>query len=378
MTKRVLIGDHPRTQMNRFDVELVGFEGEPDVDAFARSFAIDERAARALVAAVPRIVKRDVEEAQAEELFHALRGLGARVQLHRLPPRSNRPPPNAELPAPDLPVPDLDDPPPPPLAPPPASLAPARMAPATNDTLGEARPPFATDLGKAYLYPFQWMFPVVVIGVAAFSQAFGYTPYVGAFLSAGFWATAVFTALRYAANGRNDLPGMEFDGFYEMALPGVRFMLAIFVPAVLLGVLYGVLAVGSASAESVLTGESRFSLASAPLLFLVALGLWLIYLPASLILAAHSTGCLGGLNLVGGVQLIVRAPLAYALTVGAAAPAGLATIGVWTAANIVDQAVPIPFVIGFAGKALALVPGMIVGRILGLFIWHHEHELGLS
>ncbi len=373
----------------RYDVEILGFEGEPDVAALASTFRLDERTARALVAAVPRVVKRDVDEAMAEELFHVLRELGARVRLNRLatstrpPPPASSPPPSA-LPAPDLPLPDFEEPPP---ASRPASLAPASLAPpgalpppATRpeEPLGEARGSFVGDLVKAYLYPFQWMLPLLAIGVGACAQLFSYVPAAGGLISAGVWASVVFTAVRYAANGRDDLPGLELEGVYEMALPGIRFLLALFVPALLLGVLYGLLAAGSSHAEAALTGEGSFTLAGAPLLFLVPLGLWLLYLPASLILAAHSQGCLGGLNVVAGIQLMVREPAAYAMTIAAAAPAGIATAGVWIAAGLVDRVMPIPFVIGFAANALALVPALIGGRILGLFIWHHEHELGLT
>ena len=379
--------------MARYDVELLGFEGEADVAGLARTFGLDEATARAVVASVPRVVKRDLDEAEAEHFFHALRELGGRVKLHRMTPLSTAPPPAAALP-----VPDFGDAPPaavglhPSSAPPPVGAAgalavaiplPAGVPDEPRATvaevpLGEDRGGFVASLAKAYLHPFQPMLPVVVLGVALISSLVGYIPWVGAILAAGVWVGAVFTATKYASVGRDDLPGMEFDGFWELALPGIRFLLALFVPAILLAVLYGVLSAGSASAEAMMTGDASFSLAGAPLLFLVALGLWLVYLPASLILAAHSTGCLGGLNLVAGVLLIVREPVGYALTVAAAAPAAILVAVTWTVGSVIDQSTPIPFVVGFATDAVSLVPAIVGGRILGLFIWHHEHELGLA
>ncbi|HJL18928.1 MAG TPA: hypothetical protein RMH99_24910, partial [Sandaracinaceae bacterium LLY-WYZ-13_1] len=261
-------------------------------------------------------------------------------------------------------------------APPAAPSSPAPGPRAEEAPLGEDRGDFLTDVARAYLYPMQPMTPLIVLGVAVVAGSLGYIPLVGPFLSAGLWVSLVFGATRVAASGRDELPGMEFEGFYEMALPGVRFLLALFVPALLLGLLYAAAGAGSASVEALLTGDARFTFGSVPVLFWVAFLTWLVYLPASLILAAHSTGCLGGLNLVGGVTLIVREPIGYALTLAGVAPATAMLVAIWAVAGAVDALVPVPFVVGVVGDALALIPAMVIGRILGLFIWHHEHELG--
>src|SRR5687768_9215756 len=76
----------------RFDIELLGFDGEAPIDGLAEAFDVDRQTAREIAARAPVFVKRDVDEKAAEGYFHALRELGGRVKLHK---RATMPPPKA-------------------------------------------------------------------------------------------------------------------------------------------------------------------------------------------------------------------------------------------------------------------------------------------
>jgi hypothetical protein len=230
------------------------------------------------------------------------------------------------------------------------------------------------DLIRAYLWPFQLMTPVIVVGVAFFAEVLGIIPFVGPLASTGLMATAVFTVIKDASDGEKGLPTIEFESFGTLALPGVRFLLALFLPPFL--ILLPVTAAGIASATN-MAPAGLVMVGAAPVAYL-ALAVWLVYLPASLILAAHSQGCLGGLNVIAGVKLIVREPVGYFTMLLAAAPA-VAAIGIIGAAEAaVTAMLPVPFVFSFLASCLALLPGFVIGRILGLYIWHFENELGLT
>lgn len=76
--------------MKRFDIRLEGFDpgaGEPPGEALARLFGMAPQSAERLVQSLPRIVKRDVEDAQAQRILEALQGAGAQVSLEASPIR---------------------------------------------------------------------------------------------------------------------------------------------------------------------------------------------------------------------------------------------------------------------------------------------------
>jgi hypothetical protein len=86
----------------------------------------------------------------------------------------------------------------------------------------------------------------------------------------------------------------------------------------------------------------------------------------------------GGLNVIAGVKLIVREPVGYFTMLLAAAPA-MAAIGIIGGGRGGGHRhAPVPFVFSFLASCLALLPGFVIGRILGLYIWHFENELGLT
>jgi hypothetical protein len=203
--------------------------------------------------------------------------------------------------------------------------------------------------------------------------SFGVFTLVGALLYQGIVSVYLFAIVRRASMGRRGAPAptdnTDFDDFLAS---GVRFILAFTVPLLLL--LF--LAAKLAPEPTGMVEAAGDPLAIMPLGVKVAGVLWLLYLPSSLILAAHGTGCLGGLNLLAGVRLISRAPVGYGLLCLALVPA----IGVQLGASIVGGlvAAALPFGGIFVVTALGMFPLAMGGRLLGLFMYHYEYELGLA
>jgi hypothetical protein len=412
----------------RFDIELLGFDGEAPVDELARAFEIDRDAARSIACRTPVFVKRDVDEKTAEGYFHALRELGGRVKLHKRatlpPPRSSVPPPimpppsrplEIELDAdmapavaltprstppprmmesaaiPDLAI-ELEDvsgapslrhpssrPPASPSYPPLAAVAPVSRTSPPVDREIEDKGGYLEAVAGAYLYPFQKTALPSLIMVPVVTQFFSYAPFlIGVLLSNGIWITYLFAVTQHASLGHKDLPlSPDYDSWIDMIGPVVRYLLAFIVPGALIFGLFILLTGGLASADEAMTG-GELTLASVPVLVFVAVGAWLLYLPASLILAAHSRGCLGGLNLIAGVKLIVREPFGYAITLAGIAPAAVVMVVLSVVSKIADQMIPIPFLPGVIGLLLTFIPSLVIARILGLYLWHHEEELGIG
>ncbi|MBW2465182.1 MAG: hypothetical protein JRH11_26270, partial [Deltaproteobacteria bacterium] len=135
--------------MDKFDIRVLRFDDAPGKDPvgdLARVFGIDPEMARQVVTRAPVLVKRGVNEAQAEELFHLLRGIGAEVRIEKAAATRQTvgPPPSIPMPASAT---DPSDPlgvrPMPPLrvpdfgavgalAPSPPSIAPVAPAPARD------------------------------------------------------------------------------------------------------------------------------------------------------------------------------------------------------------------------------------------------------
>lgn len=406
----------------RFDIELLGFDGEAPIDGLAKAFEIDPALARSIAGRAPVFVKRDVDEKTAEGYFHTLRQLGARVKLHRhatMPPPKSSPPESISMPPPieleadplarpSVPITPRSAPPPamaeaaaiPALAieledvprsterrsERPASNAPAaataqiNRAPEPVDREIADKGGYINAVARAYVYPFQKTALPALIAVPLITQLASYVPaFVGLIISNGIWISYLFAVTQHASLGRDDLPlAPETETWLDMLGPLVRYVLAFLVPGILIFGLFVGLTGGIARADALVTGEADLTMASIPVLVFVATGLWLVYLPASLILAAHSKGCLGGLNLIAGVKLIIREPVGYAVTLAGIAPAALLMVAFSIGSEIADSLIPIPFVPGLVGLMLTFIPALIVARILGLYLWHHEEELGLG
>tara|TARA_B100001750_G_scaffold148313_1_gene118647 strand:- start:1238 stop:1957 length:720 start_codon:yes stop_codon:yes gene_type:complete len=235
---------------------------------------------------------------------------------------------------------------------------------------------------KALVYPFSPLVLVATIltGIAstAIPMILGMAcmRFTGALVGMGIEATFFFAIVNHASLGEEGPPRpSEISDPSALIEAGIRFSLAIAVPAILLFVVLP----GAVAGVGLMEMLDLQPLQSVPA-WAGALGLvWLLYLPASLLLAAGGTGCLGGLNFVGGVQLIARAPASYGLL--------LLCLVVPVAGMALLSAVMVPFMVaggitGFVAEGvlnvLLLFPAVAAARMLGLFLYHNAEELGLG
>lgn len=91
-----------------YDIELGGPVDEARVAVLASALGLSEDALRRLSRDVPPVVKRGVDDGEAEALFHQLRELGVEVRLRRLVTSA---PPSGDEDA--LPLPEFEAPAPP-------------------------------------------------------------------------------------------------------------------------------------------------------------------------------------------------------------------------------------------------------------------------
>jgi uncharacterized membrane protein HdeD (DUF308 family) len=101
-------------------------------------------------------------------------------------------------------------------------------------------------------------------------------------------------------------------------------------------------------------------------------------MPASVMLAALTNGCLGPLNPVAGVMIMTRVPGSYALTSIAVGTVILIHGGASVAALLAANAIPVPFVPGFIAATVLMYLPTVASRMLGVFLHHHRHELGIG
>jgi hypothetical protein len=401
--------------MERFDIVFAGFDEAPadPAGAVAETFQIDRERAAKVLASAPVTIKRGVDLETAERYFHRLRAIGAKVQLDKheatgaasgagggSEPEASGPShegPGHDGAGHDGPAhdgPGHDEPgneglgamaaaPVAAVAAATASTAPATPAAATAATAATHEPspagpyrephgpeleskvqvPYLPKLLGAFGYPIQPAAPAIFAGVVLTSELVSYLPLLGAPLSAGILIGYLFAVLRQSAAGDDKLPfGTDFIDWNEFMAPVVRYALAL-----------GLCLVPTVLAASLIPWSAPAFWPAVVLAVLAGIG----YMPAAIIIAAHGQGCLSVFNPVAGVQMIARVPLAYALTslmVGITVGLDVAaTLGVRTA----TAPLPVPLVPGLLARLVGLYFSMVIFRMLGLFISHHEHELGI-
>jgi hypothetical protein len=221
--------------------------------------------------------------------------------------------------------------------------------------------PYAVELAKAFLFPFTpWM--LATIGMTTVGATFcRFVPIFGGILAAAVIASMLFAVIRATGQGRDDLglEEMSSDGFSSWFHPLGRYVLTIlvsFAPAVL-----ALFMLGWPEGAAVVYG-------------LGALGA--LYFPAGVIVAAHNEGCVAPLMPWLGVQLIVRIPGPYFITLGflvvglalSAASRAVATLLLTALASV-------PVGPGMLAMVIVLLPLVAMARMLGLLLREHAHEL---
>jgi hypothetical protein len=407
--------------MDVFDIRLHGFEDAPGRDPsedLARAFGIDVAQARRIVARAPVVVKKGVPEDVAERFFRALRDIGAKVTIEKrvvasiAPPAAHAPPGHAHAPpaapsfgagghagafdgrsldiGPTGPPIDLDIDPvalasvrPPARFPsahpagggsvPPAatvgvvptaavSASPRSAFPAPIEQ--KALGPFLPALLGAFAYPLKKQAFVVILGLAIVSQILSYFWIIGALLSAGVVAGYLFAIIRATHNDKDELPvAGDFTDTSDLTGPAIRFFLALVVP----------FAPAVALAFLLPSGGPAYVMA-----IVLAVLAGLVYMPASVIVAALGTGCLAPLNPVAGILIMTRVPGPYVLLTLAVGFVVMIDALVGIGFDAAAQATWIPFVPGVVARAIGLPFSFVAARMLGLFLRHYETELGLD
>lgn len=371
---------------DRWDVFLEGLEpGASREDAAARiaeAFGIDVDVAAQIVARAPMTVKRALTTDVAERYFHALRKAGTRVRLVKRAgdagPISDRPPghPASLAPPPAWRTsnrPPARDPGFAPAAvgvavastPPPATSGPYR-APGSirSPAPSKAKGSFVAALVTSFAYPLQAKAIPVLLGVALVALLASYVPFVGGILSGGIVLGYLFSVIRASANGEHELPfGADFTDVEDFVAPIVRFYLAILVCLVPALVVWR-----AAPAEAPWYANA----------IIAAAAVGLSILPASIVTAAHSTGCFGPLNPIPAVQIVFRIPGPYVLVTLAVAAVTALDAGFVIASAPLFAQIPVPIVPSALQATLGLYLPLVSARMLGLLIYHYEDELGLG
>ncbi len=249
------------------------------------------------------------------------------------------------------------------------------MAP-PEEPLGEARGSFVGALPGAYAYAFNPGVMLQGVLTALFASfiyglGFGLLSLFSALIAQGVIAVFLFAIISRASMGKKGAPApAEAVGADELVSATFRVFLAFFVPLLVLAWLSAGLA-DLGRFTGVITSLSDMT----PLVKAVG-ALWLLYLPSSLILAAHGTGCLGGLNLIAGVKLVTRAPIGYAILWVALLPVVGLLAGCILLGGLASVALPIGGT--FVTMALCMFPLAMGARLLGLYMYHYEYELGFA
>ncbi len=219
-------------------------------------------------------------------------------------------------------------------------------------------------LAGAFTYPFRGTTLLWVAVVLVATTVLRFVPIVGGLIAVSAELGFLFAVLRSTAEGQAEM-NVEASDLADYSLwfrPLIKYVAALvvsFAPALAVQVALD----GGVFGEN---GTSTFGW----LLYVLAAG-GVLYLPAALVVAAHSDGCLGVLNPAAGLSFIARIPGPYAVTVVFLAVAAGVCVGMMAAAAALD--VP---VLGVVARSVAALYGPLVAmRMLGLLMAEHAEEL---
>lgn len=212
-------------------------------------------------------------------------------------------------------------------------------------------------LAGAFAYPFRGATIMWVVALLVGMTFLQLIPFVGGLLATSAELGLLFGVLRSTAAGHAELR-VETSDLADTSLwfgPLLRYLAAVLVsfgPAIAAGVL--------------LQGNSSLL----PIAYAVA-GLGLLYFPASLVVAAHSDGCLGVLNPAAGIAFITRIPGPYFITLAFVAIAAGVGAGMMAGAATIE----LPIVSIVVRSVASLYGPLVAMRMLGLLIEEHAEEL---
>jgi hypothetical protein len=227
------------------------------------------------------------------------------------------------------------------------------------DVVGTRVEPLPRVLAGAFLYPFRPQTLLLLGGVLLLSILVGLVPFLGGLLARAVQAAFLFQIVRSTADGQDDwVFGADDSGDIADWISPLGRYLGAFVTA-------------GAPALAAWIGTQS------PALTLAAGALGLVYLPAAFIAASYkSGGCLGPLNPLPALGVILRIPGPYAITLGFLALVVGADVGLFVALAALARA---PGGGAIAAMLLSLAAGIIsstvMARMLGLLVREHGDEL---
>jgi hypothetical protein len=217
---------------------------------------------------------------------------------------------------------------------------------------------FARVLAGAFAYAARPATLAWIAGMVLLAGFVSFVPLVGGLLSLIVLISYLFGVLRVSSQGEDDLMVAPDDigDLTTWFAPLVRYLLT-FLMALSPGLLAAYLT------ESPLLGGAGALLG-------------LLYLPAGMIVAAHSSGCVGPLNPVPAAVIIGRIPGPYALTLAFLALAAGLGYGLRFLGGLAAGALEgVPFIPGYLTSVLGLLPAVVMARMLGLLVYEHGHEI---
>lgn len=214
--------------------------------------------------------------------------------------------------------------------------------------------PFTKTLVGAFLWPIRPPVVYWTLGVAVACAVVGFFPLVGPVLAFMGQLGFAFLVIRRTGQGSEALESDVSGDAFDWLRPVLRYIAA--------------LIVSFGPGLTVLT----FGGPSLAVVGLVLLGAGTLYLPAAVVVAAHSISAT--LNPLPGLGLIRRIPGPYFLTVlflvVALSTHGLVRIAVHEISSELG-----PFVAVFAAPVLGMYPSIVCARMLGLLVREHAEEL---
>lgn len=214
--------------------------------------------------------------------------------------------------------------------------------------------PFTKTLVGAFFWPVRPPVSYWTLGVAVACAIVGFFPLVGPVLAFMGQLGFVFIVIRRTGQGSEHLEAEVSGDAFDWLRPMLRYVAALIVS---FGPGLSVLAFGGPGWA---------------LLGLALLGAGTLYLPAALVVAAHSISAT--LNPLPGLALIRRIPGPYFLTVLFLVVA-LSTHGLVRIAVHEIGAELGPFIAAFAAPVLGMYPSIVCARMLGLLVREHTEEL---